>query len=88
MVRPSAQHYEMSTRAPSFEVLAASAALQPVSSSVVRTLDGVIVEIHVERAALAGTEGINPKLALSVEARATLGEISDALRDVFGEYRA
>ena len=30
------------------------------------------VEIHVEDARLAGKEGINPKLALCVEARATL----------------
>jgi hypothetical protein len=33
---------------------------------------GTALEIHVENAVLAGNGGINPKLALSVEARATL----------------
>jgi methylmalonyl-CoA mutase N-terminal domain/subunit len=41
---------------------------------------------QVERAARDGTNLVPPILA-AVEARATLGEISDALRRVFGEYR-
>jgi methylmalonyl-CoA mutase N-terminal domain/subunit len=41
---------------------------------------------QVERAAREGTNLVPPILA-AVEARATLGEISDALRRVFGEYR-
>jgi methylmalonyl-CoA mutase, N-terminal domain len=39
------------------------------------------------RAAAKGTENLMPKLLAAVKAEATLGEISDALREVFGEYR-
>jgi methylmalonyl-CoA mutase N-terminal domain/subunit len=34
-----------------------------------------------------GTENLMPFILAAVKAEATLGEISDALRDVFGEYR-
>ena len=34
-----------------------------------------------------GTENLMPLIFAAVKARATLGEISDAMRDVFGEYR-
>ena len=34
-----------------------------------------------------GTENLMPLILAAVKAQATLGEISDALRDVFGEYR-
>jgi methylmalonyl-CoA mutase, N-terminal domain len=34
-----------------------------------------------------GTDNLMPLILGAVKARATLGEISDALRDVFGEYR-
>jgi methylmalonyl-CoA mutase N-terminal domain/subunit len=34
-----------------------------------------------------GTDNLMPLILAAVKARATLGEISDALRDVFGEYR-
>jgi methylmalonyl-CoA mutase N-terminal domain/subunit len=40
----------------------------------------------VERAAADGSNLVPPVLA-AVEARATLGEISDAMRRVFGEHR-
>ena len=40
----------------------------------------------VERAA-AGTQNLLPHILKAVEARATLGEISDRLRAVFGSYR-
>ncbi len=43
-------------------------------------LDGV-------RAAARGTACLLPPIRQAVEARATLGEISDALRDVFGTHR-
>ena len=43
-------------------------------------LDGV-------RAVARGTECLLPPIRQAVEARATLGEISDALRDVFGTHR-
>jgi methylmalonyl-CoA mutase N-terminal domain/subunit len=39
------------------------------------------------RAAARGTENLMPLVVAAVKAEATLGEISDALRDVFGEYR-
>jgi len=41
---------------------------------------------HVSRAAEAGLN-LMPPIIAAVEARATLGEISDALRRVFGEYQ-
>jgi methylmalonyl-CoA mutase N-terminal domain/subunit len=46
-----------------------------------RALDGI------ERCA-RGTENLVPPIVAAVEARATLGEIADALRRVFGEYEA
>jgi methylmalonyl-CoA mutase, N-terminal domain len=39
------------------------------------------------RAAAKGTDNLMPHIVAAVKAEATLGEISDALRDVFGEYR-
>jgi methylmalonyl-CoA mutase N-terminal domain/subunit len=47
---------------------------------VARVLDDV-------RAAAAGEEGLMPPILAAVRARATLGEISDALRAVWGIYR-
>jgi len=41
---------------------------------------------EVERAA-GGGENLMPRILAAVEARATVGEISDAMRRVFGEYR-
>jgi methylmalonyl-CoA mutase N-terminal domain/subunit len=38
-------------------------------------------------AAANSTENLMPPILAAVKAQATLGEISDALRDVFGEYR-
>ena len=34
-----------------------------------------------------GTANLLPPMREALRARATLGEVSDALRDVFGEYR-
>jgi methylmalonyl-CoA mutase N-terminal domain/subunit len=39
-----------------------------------------------ERAA-RGSDNLMPRILEACEARATVGEISDRLRDVFGEYR-
>jgi methylmalonyl-CoA mutase N-terminal domain/subunit len=39
------------------------------------------------RAAATGTTNVVPIILEAVECEATLGEISDALRDVFGEYQ-
>ena len=38
-------------------------------------------------AAARGTENLMPRIVLAAEAMATVGEISDCLRGVFGEYR-
>jgi methylmalonyl-CoA mutase N-terminal domain/subunit len=38
--------------------------------------------------AAKGTENLMPLIVASVKANATMGEIADVLRDVFGEYRA
>jgi methylmalonyl-CoA mutase N-terminal domain/subunit len=40
------------------------------------------------RTAAAGTENLLPRIRASIEASVTLGEISNALRDVWGEHRA
>jgi methylmalonyl-CoA mutase N-terminal domain/subunit len=39
------------------------------------------------RAAAKGKDNLMPPILAAVKAQATLGEVSDALRDVFGEYR-
>jgi len=38
-------------------------------------------------AAAAGTENLVPRIIAAVEARATVGEIADTMRQAFGEYR-
>ena len=43
--------------------------------------------VEAVRAAAKGTDNLMPPILAAVKAEATLGEISDALRDVFGEYR-
>jgi methylmalonyl-CoA mutase N-terminal domain/subunit len=43
--------------------------------------------IDAVRAGARGKENLMPLIVAAVKAEATLGEISDALRDVFGEYR-
>ncbi len=40
------------------------------------------------REAARGTENVLPLILIAVKARATLGEIADVFREVFGEYRA
>jgi methylmalonyl-CoA mutase N-terminal domain/subunit len=39
------------------------------------------------RTAAAGSDNLVPPIIAAVEARATVGEIADTLRQVFGEYR-
>ncbi|HEY7723919.1 MAG TPA: methylmalonyl-CoA mutase family protein, partial [Anaeromyxobacteraceae bacterium] len=39
------------------------------------------------REAARGTENLMPRVVAAVKAEATLGEIADAMREVFGEYR-
>ena len=56
--------------------LRASRAAQPVAEA----LDAL-------EAAARGTDNLMPKILTACEAKATVGEISDRLRKVFGEYR-
>jgi methylmalonyl-CoA mutase N-terminal domain/subunit len=51
--------------------------------------DGTAAKQAIEgvRAAARGKDNLMPPIVAAVKAQATLGEISDALRDVFGEYR-
>ena len=50
------------------------------NSAATAAVDGV-------RSGAMGKENLMPLIVAAVKAAATLGEISDALRDVFGEYR-
>ena len=51
--------------------------------------DGAAVDRALERvrAAAQGTDNLLPPMKEALRARATLGEVSDVLRGVFGEYR-
>jgi methylmalonyl-CoA mutase N-terminal domain/subunit len=51
--------------------------------------DQVVVEaaLGAVRGAAEGTDNLLPPMKEALRARATLGEVSDVLRDVFGEYR-
>ncbi len=53
------------------------------------TRDGATVEAALARvdAAARGTDNLLPPMKDALRARATLGEVSDVLRNVFGEYR-
>ena len=50
--------------------------------------DGVAVKAALEnlRAAASGTENVLPPLRSALAAYATVGEVCDALRDVWGRY--
>ena len=52
--------------------------------------DGGAVQIALAgvRKAAAGQRGLMPPIIAAVRARATIGEVSDALRDVWGAYRS
>jgi methylmalonyl-CoA mutase N-terminal domain/subunit len=52
-----------------------------------RSGTGARQAVDAVRAAAQGTDNLMPHVLAAVKAGATLGEISDALRDVFGEYR-
>jgi methylmalonyl-CoA mutase N-terminal domain/subunit len=51
------------------------------AASVSSTLDGL-------KKAAGGTDALMPSILKAVKVRATLGEISDVLRDVWGVYRS
>jgi methylmalonyl-CoA mutase N-terminal domain/subunit len=43
--------------------------------------------LNAVRRAAQGTDNLVPPIIAAVEAKATIGEIADTLRGVFGEYR-
>jgi methylmalonyl-CoA mutase N-terminal domain/subunit len=53
-----------------------------------RDADAVAARLESVRAAAAGTANVMPAFVDAVDAGATLGEICNVLRDVFGVYRA
>ena len=53
-----------------------------------RSATDVESKLHALESAARGTENLMPHILAAAEAYATVGEISDALRRVFGEYRA
>ena len=67
------------------EIALAAAADRRVTAVCEPVLYGPLAAV--ERAAREGTNLVPPIIA-AVEALATVGEISDTLRGVFGEYRA
>lgn len=48
---------------------------------------GVKAALDAVRAAARGKDNLMPTFVAAVKAKATLGEVSDVLRDVYGEYR-
>ncbi len=78
---------------PPVEVMRVDPALEEQQAERVRRLraerDGAAASRALDaiRAAARGEENLMPGILAAVKAEATLGEISDALRDVFGEYR-
>jgi len=52
-----------------------------------RSGDGARRAVDALRDAARGKDNLMPHILEAVKAQATLGEISDAFRDVFGEYR-
>jgi methylmalonyl-CoA mutase N-terminal domain/subunit len=52
-----------------------------------RDQPAVDAALEAVEAAAAGTENLLPPMREALRLRATLGEVSDALRRVFGEYR-
>src|SRR6266508_3154854 len=52
-----------------------------------RSATAVKQALDAVRAAARGKDNLMPLILAAVKAEATLGEVSDALRDVFGEYR-
>jgi methylmalonyl-CoA mutase, N-terminal domain len=74
--------------APDFSALEAQQSARLAEAR--RRRDGAAVQASLAalRAAAAGTAPLMPLILAAVRARATLGEISDTLREVWGVYRA
>ncbi len=78
---------------PPVPVMKVDPALEEIQVSRLRALragrDGTAVRqaLSALRDGARGTENLMPLVLSAVKARATLGEVADALREVFGEYR-
>ena len=73
--------------APDFSALEAQQRARLAESRRRRDQARVTATLATLRAAAAGTTPLMPPILDAVRARATLGEISDTLRDVWGVYR-
>ncbi len=73
--------------APDFHALAARQRDRLTAARARRKSDAVADALRGLRTAAAGTEPLMPFIIEAVRTRATLGEISDTLREVFGVYR-
>ena len=73
--------------APDFSALEAEQRARLAAVKLARDGEAVRVRLAELRAAAAGTTPLMPPILEAVRARATLGEISDTLREVWGVYR-
>ena len=81
---------EEHTKAPVFRIDATVEREQVESLRAMRAArDAALWKQRIEalEAAARGTENVMPRIVAAAEAQATVGEISDAFRRVFGEYR-
>ena len=74
--------------APDFSALEAQQKARLAEARGRRDSNAVAHALDALRHAAAGTAPLMPSILDAVRARATLGEISDALRQVWGVYRA
>ena len=72
---------------PDFSALEARQRARLAEARARRSPDAVHHTLNTLRAAAAGTDPLMPPILEAVRARATLGEISDKLRDAWGVYR-
>ena len=72
---------------PDFAALAERQRARLAATRARRDAEAVATALAAMRAAATGTDPLMPPVIAAVRARATLGEISDALRSVWGTYR-
>ena len=73
--------------APDYAVLGVRQAVRLTEAKKRRDGSAVAARLAALKAAAAGTEPLMPVIIDAVRARATLGEVSDVLRGVWGVYR-
>jgi methylmalonyl-CoA mutase, N-terminal domain len=84
---PSADEEPVDLGQPDFSALEASQKAQLAGVRAARDVGEVRARLDAIRAAARGTDNLMPHIVDAVKAMVTLGEISDALRDVWGVYR-